>query len=185
MIRKDYIIRLIEEFAAVLARIVRMRTSSRLYEAHLTVLLFAKRVFPNYETLLSANDEELLSVCSLNQVFEPELCRVLGLLASEEASLLHQMGSPNLAHERALLALRCLHLQVQNQTSMDDSTTLRAISEVLQPALCTKFQLATIADLANHYGCGEILRHLYSVVTGVPPRDANELNDWRVSLTDI
>ena len=98
MIKKDYILRIVEEFAKVLTTILGLRREGKMDEA----LAQAAQV---YRTMLdvdpvvlkSASKEQLLSYLQEDKGFDRYYLKMVAELLFEEGMIYHELGDPILA----------------------------------------------------------------------------------------
>jgi hypothetical protein len=141
MIRKDYILRLIEEAARVLARIIHAKEHQRYGQALLMLQTFGRQFEPEFETLANLSDEELLALISQNSsaqapfadslllsVVDVERCQWLARLYHQAAELYALLLHPDEAERAYVTTLRLLILLTEaRRTSEDKAVTLNAM----------------------------------------------------------
>ncbi|WP_164010873.1 hypothetical protein [Pyxidicoccus trucidator] len=128
-IRKDYIERLIEEFAAALARIIKARQEQRLADAQRLIqdtALFALGM--EYGALLLADPASTARLLG-----DPSRVKVLARLVAEDGEVLQQQGDTATATARFQYALG-LYDEARSQglpPDADDTATLTRLRAAL------------------------------------------------------
>jgi hypothetical protein len=142
MVRKDYILRLIEEAARTLAKVVHLKEQQRCAEAlfalHTVGNKLVKAAFagegepPNAAELCTLSDEELLSLVGLGDAQvggtlatdKAQRARLFAQWLSEEADLYERLYEPDraaLSYEAAILVLAIL---CRHHSSLNDAQYL-------------------------------------------------------------
>lgn len=135
-IRKDYIERLIEQFAAVLAALVKARREKRHGEVRRLIHEGAQSVLGmEYGALMLAD-----AGMAAQLLGQPERVRVLAQLVSEEAELLREEGSEIGAGARFRLALELWleSLALGGKVDEEAQKALRRLGGEVDPALLSE-----------------------------------------------
>ena len=128
-IRKDYIERLIEEFAAALARILKARREQRFSDARQLIQDTAlSSLGMEYGALLLADPAS-----TARMLGDPARVKVLARLVAEDGELLQQQGDASTASSRFQYAL-ALYAEARSQglpPDADDTATLARLRSAL------------------------------------------------------
>ncbi len=130
-IRKDYIERLIEEFAAAVARIIKARREKRLADAQQLIQETALSTLGmEYSALLLADP-----ATTARMLGSPARVKVLARLVAEDGEVLQQQGDAATASARFQFALGLYdEAQAQGlQPDAEDTATLARLRAALNP----------------------------------------------------
>jgi len=106
MIRRDYLIRLIEQFAEALSRILKLKESKNYKEA-LSLIGQTYEELLGFDSLFinSFSTEDLISIIAIDGVPDVNKCIIIATLLKEEGNVYEAQNQADISYQRYLKSL--------------------------------------------------------------------------------
>ncbi len=106
MIRRDYLMRLIEQFAEALSRILKLKESKNYKEAHSLIGETCKELL-GFDSLFinSFSTEDLISIIAIDKIPDVNKCIIIATLLKEEGEIYEVQNQADISYERYLKSL--------------------------------------------------------------------------------
>lgn len=129
MIQRDYILRMLDTFAKVLAKALLLKEQKFFDDAAKELDHAGKVVFGNdYPIIKNFSEDDLLKLLTSNQGVDRERCKALARIFKAEGELLESKGlEPSARYRQALV----LNIEIVNQDSNDSELLMEDIAWLL------------------------------------------------------
>ena len=152
MINKDYILRIAEKFGRAMAIILHLRQ----YDKHEEALIYADDVLLQMTGLTSrfinsVSDDMLIQAISPLGVLNVDKCLWIAVLLKAEGEIYQEMEQSNESYYRYLKSLGLYLLALSHEATMQDSSLLNDIEELLNKLEDYELPIAMQEKLFPYY----------------------------------